>query len=339
LKRYKLTLTFVLVVVVIGVGVWVKSTHNPTSGTKTPLSLALDWTPNTNHTGIYVALKKGWYKAAGINLKLLPYSSSVTPDQLVSSGKADVSISSTEGVVSDAGAGSPVVSIAAIVAHNTSVLAVRKDSGITSPKQLDGKTYGGFGAPYEAAVIDTVIKHVGGSGDFKNVTLDVDPVEALKSKRVDFVWVFSGWEVIQAKREGLALTTFPITSYGVPDYSTPDFISSALTIKNRQAALQKFMTATARGYEYARGYPQQSARILAGNVPASTFPDPGLVTESQAYLSAHYQDAGKAWGRQTKAAWHNYPQFMLNNQAVQDASGQPVKRLNLDALYTNQFLK
>ena len=340
MKQYKLVLSVILAVLVIG-GIWagVRSAHKQAGGLETPISMALDWTPNTNHTGIYVALQKGWYKAAGINLKLLPYSASVTPDQLVSSGKADLGISSTESIVSDAGAGSPVVSIAAIVAHNTSVLAVRQDSGITSPKQLDGKIYGGFGAPYETAVISQVIKHAGGSGNFNNVTLNIDPVEALKSKQVDFVWVFTGWEVIQAKREGMPLTTFPITSYGVPDYSTPDFISSASTIKNKQAALKAFMTATARGYEYARSHPKESAQILISSVPSGTFPDPGLVTQSQAYLSAHYQDAGQAWGRQTKAAWHNYPQFMLNNQAVLNASGQPVKQLNLDSLYTNQFLE
>jgi ABC-type nitrate/sulfonate/bicarbonate transport system substrate-binding protein len=336
MKQSIVTVVLLAVIFLIG-GFWLL--HNSQPQTSNTLSLALDWTPNTNHTGMYVALEKGWYKAAGINLKLLPYSSSVTADQLVSTGKADVGISSTEGIVSDAGAGQPVVSIAAIVAHNTSVLAVRKDSGITSPAQLAGKTYGGFGAPYEAAVISQVIKHAGGRGAFKNVTLDIDPVEALKSRRVDFVWVFAGWEVIQAQREGLALTTFPITSYGVPDYSTPDFITSARTIKAKSAALKKFMTATARGYEYARNHPEQSAQILLSSVPPGTFPDPGLVTQSQAYLSPRYQDAGKAWGVQTKAAWHNYPQFMLDNQAVLDAASQPAKQLNLDSLYTNQFLE
>ncbi len=64
----------------------------------TSMNLALDWTPNTNHTGIYVALAQGWYRAEGIDLHLLPYSANVSPDVLVSSGKADVGISSTEGI-------------------------------------------------------------------------------------------------------------------------------------------------------------------------------------------------------------------------------------------------
>ncbi|HEU5230381.1 MAG TPA: ABC transporter substrate-binding protein, partial [Ktedonobacteraceae bacterium] len=140
----------------------------------TPMTLALDWTPNTNHTGIYVALAKNWYRDQGIDLKLLPYSASISPDTLVATGKADVGIGFTESVVADAAVGQPVVSIAAIIQHNTSALVTLASSGITRPRDLDGKVYGGFGAPYENAVVGQVIKDDGGKGTFKNVTLNVD---------------------------------------------------------------------------------------------------------------------------------------------------------------------
>ncbi len=187
----------------------------------TTMTLALDWTPNTNHTGIYVALDKGWYRDEGIDLQPLPYSSNVSPDVLVSSGKADVGISATEGVVADAAVGQPVVSIAAIIQHNTSALVTLASSGLTQPRMLDGKTYGAFGAPYETAVVGEIIKRDGGRGVFKSVTLDVDAMQALESHRIDFVWVFEGWEVIQAQRDGVKLNVFPITNYGVADYYTP----------------------------------------------------------------------------------------------------------------------
>jgi ABC-type nitrate/sulfonate/bicarbonate transport system substrate-binding protein len=335
MKHYRLAAVVFIIIVLIG-GLWLFDKSQPQ--TNATLTLALDWTPNTNHTGIYVALQKGWYQAAGINLKLLPYSDSVSADTLVFSGKADVGISSTEGIVADAGAGSPVISIAAIVAHNTSELAVRQDSGITSPQQLDGKTYGGFGAAYESAEVGAVIKHAGGTGDFRNVTLDTDPVQALQSRRVDVVWIFAGWEAIEAQHQGLALTTFPITQYGVPDYATPNFIASAATIKDKKALIRKFMSVTARGYEYARSHPSASAGLLMTAVPRGTFPDPSLVLESQAYLSPRYQDAYQPWGVQTRAAWFGYVQFMLDHQGVVDAAGKPVKTLSVDSLYTNEFL-
>src|SRR5579884_1155898 len=140
----------------------------------TTMTLALDWTPNTNHTGIYVALAKGWYRQQGINLQILPYSQNVSPETLVSNGKADIAISSTESEVTYTALGQPMVSIAAIIQHNTSELVTLADSGMTRPRDLDNKTYGGFGAPYESAVVGEIIRHDGGQGKFKNVTLTVD---------------------------------------------------------------------------------------------------------------------------------------------------------------------
>src|SRR5450759_1072116 len=124
-----------LVILVVGAFFWqqraASSVANPQGTQKlTTMRLALDWTPNTNHTGIYVALKQGWYRDEGINLQLLPYSASVSPDVLVSSSKADVGISSTEGIVADAAVNQPVVSIAAIIQHNTSALVTLASSGL-----------------------------------------------------------------------------------------------------------------------------------------------------------------------------------------------------------------
>src|SRR5436305_14954728 len=171
----------------------------------TTMNLALDWTPNTNHTVIYVALAQGWYRAEGIDLQLLHYSANVSPDVLLSSGKADVGISATEGIVADAAIGQPVVSIAAIIQHNTSALVTLASSGLNRPRDLDGKTYGGFGAPYESAVVGEIIQEDGGKGQFKNVTLSVDAMQALESHRLDFVWLVEGWEVAEANRAGVEL--------------------------------------------------------------------------------------------------------------------------------------
>ena len=307
----------------------------------TSMNLALDWTPNTNHTGIYVALAQGWYRAEGIDLHLLPYSANVSPDVLVSSGKADVGISSTEGIVADAAVGQPVVSIAAIIQHNTSALVTLASSGLNRPRDLDGKIYGGFGAPYESAVVGEIIQKDGGKGQFKNVTLSVDAMQALESHRIDFVWVFEGWEIIQANRAGVKLNVFPITNYGVADYYTPNLITSPNEIKQKPALLHKFMAATACGYEYARTHGHESAQMLineANRTAPGTFPDTGLVFASQAFLSPRYADPGRKWGWQDRAPWHSYPQFILNSGGVDDASGKPIHSLNFDVLYTDQFL-
>ncbi len=336
--RLLLSVGFPMLLVFVLVSACGGSTGSQGSQKLTPMTLALDWTPNTNHTGIYVALAKNWYRDQGIDLKLLPYSASVSPDTLVATGKADVGIGFTEGVVADAAVGQPVVSIAAIIQHNTSALVTLASSGITRPRDLDGKVYGGFGAPYENAVVGQVIRDDGGKGTFKNVTINVDTIQALKAHQIDFAWVYEGWEGIQAQREGVQLTTFPITSYGIPDYYSPNIITSPTTIKQKSDLLHRFMVATAQGYEYARAHPKESAQMLIDAAPKGTFPDTGLVFSSQDFLSARYADTGRKWGLQDASAWHNYPTFILDANGVTDASGKPVKSLDLNSLYTNQFL-
>ncbi|HEV2238876.1 MAG TPA: ABC transporter substrate-binding protein, partial [Ktedonobacterales bacterium] len=191
-------------------------------GTPATVKLALDWTPNTNHTGIYVAQQRGWYRQQGIDLQLLPYSADVAPEQLVGTGKADFAISFTEAVTTSRAAGIPLVSVAAIIQHNTSALVSLKSSGLSTIASLAGKRYAGFGAPYEEPVIQKVLKcgHAS-SAAFQNITTQLDPIDALKSKQFDFAWIYLGWEAIQAQRAGVALNVFPITQYCVPDYYSP----------------------------------------------------------------------------------------------------------------------
>lgn len=282
-------------------------------------------------------MSKGWYKEQGLDIKILPYSS-VSADVLVSSGKADAGISSTESMMSDAATGNPVVSIAAIIAHNTSGLIALSEKA-KSPKDLDGKIYGGFGATYEEPVIKQIIKTDGGVGKFKNITLDSSAMQALESKKIDFVWVFEGWEGIAAQQSGLKTNFFPITKYGVPDYYTPTIIASPKEIKIKQALLKKFMTATSRGYEYARAHPKESAKILIDTTPKGTFSDPKIVYASQDFLSKAYATDEKKWGVQEKKMWHDYPKFMIDSGAVVDQEGKKVSKIDFDSLYTNEFLQ
>ncbi len=290
--------------------------------------LAMDWTPNTNHTGVYVALAKGWYREQGLDLKILPYSPNVSSSVLVTSEKADTGISFIEDVVGETAKNNPLVSIGAILQHNTSGLIVLKDSGINRPKDLDGKIYGGYGSPFENPIISEIIKKDGGAGDFKNVVLEIGAMQALESKRIDFVWVFSGWEVVQARLDGLKFNFFPLTQYGIPDSPTVVFVVTPNKIKSSPELLKKFMTATAQGYEYARLFPKESAQILINTTPKDTFPNPKLVFESQDFMSKNYADKKRQWGSQDIKSWTGYPQFILNSKTV----------IDFNSLFTNKFL-
>ncbi len=340
MSKFKISV-LILTVVLIGVAAFLLAKNKDeldNEHTKDKVTLALDWTPNTNHTGIYVAKQNGWYDEENIDLEIIPYSSTQS-DVLVASGKADIGIGFTEGVVSSAAGDSPVVSIATIIAGNTSSIAVRAEDNINSLAELDGKIYGGYGAPYEEPVMKQAIKNDGGEGKFKQVVVNTAPLDALESKKVDFVWVYDGWEGIEAKQRGFEIKQFPIIEHGIPDYSTPNIITSPKEISERSDVLKRFMKATVRGYEFARSNPDEAARLLILANPGGTFPNEGLVYESQKYLSPRYQTEGKTWGLQDPELWHNYPEFMVRNKAVLDVSGNPVDSIDYDALYTNQFIE
>jgi ABC-type nitrate/sulfonate/bicarbonate transport system substrate-binding protein len=309
-------------------------------GAPATVKLALDWTPNTNHTGIYVAQQQGWYRQHGIDLQLLPYSADVAPEQLVGTGKADFAISFTEAVTTSRAAGIPLVSVAAIIQHNTSALVSLKSSGLSTIASLAGRRYAGFGAPYEQPVIEKVLQcgHAS-STKFQNVTTQLDPIDALKSKQFDFAWIFMGWEGVQAQRAGVALNVFPITTYCVPDYYSPVIVSTKAYLAANPAVVQRFLAATAQGYEYAIAHPKEAASQLIAGAPAGTFDDTGLVVASQQYLSSRYAEGAKCWGQQLLAAWTNYPKFMFQSGSLVDANGKPLAQApDYAAAFTNQYL-
>jgi ABC-type nitrate/sulfonate/bicarbonate transport system substrate-binding protein len=336
-----LTLLFVAVPMLLAGCSFGTRTSSPSyTGLVAHVKLALDWTPNTNHTGIYVALEKGWYRQEGIDLTLLPYSSSIAPEQLVGTGQADFGISFTEGVTSARAAGEPVVSIAAIIQHNTSALISLKSSGLDTIAKLAGKHYVGFGAPYEQPVISQVLSCGGASNtSFQNVTTALDPIAALKSGQFDFAWVFMGWEGIEAERQGLDLNVFPLLDYCMPDYYSPVIITNQQLISQHGDVIARFLKATAEGYTYAIAHPEDAANLLMQAAPAGTFDDKQLVYESQAYLSPRYSADTSCWGSQTLEKWTDYPRFMYTHSALLDVNNQPLTRPpNYAAAFTNQFL-
>jgi ABC-type nitrate/sulfonate/bicarbonate transport system substrate-binding protein len=303
------------------------------------VTLALDWTPNTNHTGIFVAQQRGWYREQGLELKILPNSEGSATDPLVSAGKADFGISFEESVVLARAAGQDVVSVAAIIQSNTSALVARKDAGITRPRQLEGKLYAGYGAPFEEAVISTVIKSDGGRGRYRTVTANAGAYEALKARRADFAWLFMGVDGVRAQREGFGLNAFYIKDHGVPDYYTPVIVTSRKRIAQDPDTVRRFMAATARGYEYAIQSPKEAAALLVQGAPNEAALDPAFTEASQQWISPRYKEGQESWGTQELRVWTEYPRFMYSTGKVVDAAGKPVKEEpRYEEYFTNEFL-
>lgn len=110
------------------------------------IKVVLDWTPNTNHTGLYVAQQEGYYEQEGLKVEIVQPGSGGA-DQMVASNAVPFGISYQESVTQARTQDVPLVSIAAVIQHNTSGFAAPVDRNIHSPKDFEGKSYGGWGSP------------------------------------------------------------------------------------------------------------------------------------------------------------------------------------------------
>lgn len=296
------------------------------------VTLVLDYTPNTNHTGIYLAKEKGYYKDQGIDLEIIQPSDSDSVT-LVASDKAQFGVSYQEDVtyaLTREKDPLPVKAIATIIQHNTSGFAAPVEKNIKTAKDFEGKTYGGWGSPSEEAIIRLAMKKKGADfNKLKRVDIGKDDYFTATKKNIDFAWVFDAWTGVEARLKNVKLDYIPIKDIDPAlDYYTPIIITNNKTIKENPELVKKFMAATSKGYEEAIKDPSGAADILSKAVPEL---DKGLVKASQEYLAKLYKDDAQKWGQMKAEVWKNYAKFMQDNGLIK-------KALNVDEAFTNEFL-
>ncbi|WP_030598408.1 ABC transporter substrate-binding protein [Streptomyces fulvoviolaceus] len=305
----------------------------------TTVTLALDWTPNTNHTGIYVAQAKGWFKDAGINLKIVPYGSTA-PETLIANHKADFGISYQEGITTARAAGQDITSVYAVTQKTNVTVAVRADrDDITSPKDLDGETYAGFGAPYEKPLLQKVIQNAGGEGDFKQVTLNTSAYAALYAGKADFAMPMPTWEGLEAELSGKPLKNFQLSDYGFPAIYSTLVASSDQFLKKNPALARKFLAAVDKGYRYAADNPDKAADLLISE-NKSVLTNTELVTKSEELLAKeYYKGADGTIGTQTAERWQAFADFEYKAGLLVDANGKKLtKAPDAAEFFTNDYL-
>jgi len=293
------------------------------------ITLMLDWFPNTNHSGLYVAQDQGYYAAEGLEVSIVQPAEGSNP-QLIAADKADFAVSYQEEVTTARSQDIPIVALAAVIQHNTSGFASPASKNIKTPKDFEGKTYGGWGAPSEEAVLRALMAKYG--ADFNKVKMvNIGSADFFASveKGIDFSWIFQGWTGIEAQTKGMALNFINLKDEDkVFDYYTPVIITSEAKIAENPELVKKFMRATAKGYDYAIQNPDEAAAILVKSVPEL---NKDLVAASQKYLSPQYQADAPRWGEMKPEVWKNYADFMFANKLID-------KNIPTDKAFTNEFL-
>ncbi len=299
----------------------------------TPVRVGLDWTPNTNHTGLYVARDQGYYREQGLDVEILGAQEGGTVEQLVAAGKLDFGISFQEAVTYARVEGVPIVSIAAIIQHNTSGFASRADEGITRPRDFAGKKYGAFGSPIEQATIRGLMECDGAGDRFDEVEfVDIGSTDffvATERGDVDFAWIFKGWTGVEAEVRGEPLTILMMNDLQcIPDYYTPVLITSERMIAEKPDLVRRFLAATSAGYRFAIEKPDEAADLLLKAAPEL---DAALVKRSQQYLASQYQAEAPRWGEQKLDVWRDYAQWMADRGLI-------TRMIEPETAFTNQFL-
>ena len=298
------------------------------SGNLKKVTFVLDWTPNTNHTGLYVALANGYFADEGLDVEV------VQPPEdgaevLVGSGKADFGVSFQDtmapALVGDNAM--PITAVTAVIQHNTSGIVSRKGEGMDRPKSMEGHKYATWDLPVEKAMLKNVVEADG--GDFSKVQLIpstvTDEVSALQSKSVDAIWIFYAWAGVACQVANLPIDYFAFKDINpVFDYYTPVIIANNDYLKNNPDTARAFLRALSKGYEYAVENPDDAAQILISQNPELKDSE-ALVKASQEYLADQYTADAAQWGVFDAARWNAFYGWLndngLSTQTIPDNTG------------------
>lgn len=238
------------------------------------LKLALDWTPNVNHIGFFIAKELGFYSEVGIDLEILnPKDDNylLTPGKKLELDIADFAIAPFETVISLNNKANQVQTIAiyAILQKDVSCIVALKSSNITSPKMLDGKSYASYKARYEDQIVKEMIKNDGGEGDLHIMYPEKLGIwNTLLNGSADSTWIFDNWEGIEASSKGIELNKFTMAEFNIPYGYSPVVLTKKENITKHKAIYSNFVKATKQGFLHTKNNLNESVAILERYVTA-----------------------------------------------------------------------
>jgi ABC-type nitrate/sulfonate/bicarbonate transport system substrate-binding protein len=294
------------------------------------VTFMLDWVPNVNHVGVFVAQQRGFFEDAGLDVEIIQ-PGEVPATSAVVSGKADFGIDFQENLTLLRADDVPLVSIAAMLQTNTSGFAVRAGEGIETPADFKGLTYGSFQSPFEEPTLNSLVRCVGGDpSTIEYVPAGRDLLAMLQQEKADIVWIYYGTQGFQAQRIGLDIKYFPLNDYTdcIPDYYTPVVIASESTLENRPELTRDFLEALARAHSYVMSNPEESARILAEEVPEL---NEEQLLQSVPWLAKRMKMDAPQWGYQEASIWRNYADWMQEVGVLET-------EIDPEAAFTNDYL-
>ena len=257
-------------------------------------TLVLDFVPNAVHAGIYRALAAGYYRQDGIDLRVIPPSSTAATLELIDAGKAQFGLADGIDVAQQVASGRGAQAIMAIVQRPLGAPIALASEHLRSAADLVGRTVGITGVPSDLAALDTVVAHAGGDPKkVKVVTIGFNGVEYLEAGKID---AFTGYwpdDGVSLEVSGHPITVFKLDQNGGPAYPGLVAFTTRKLAKHDPALVRAFVKATVRGYEDTLRDPARSLREL---IAANPTIQPKLARASLAAYLPVFDAGGVPYG-------------------------------------------
>ncbi len=295
------------------------------------VSIVLDWTPNTNHTGLYVAKAKGYFAEQGLDVEIVQPPEGGA-EMLVGGGGAEFGISFQDALAPNFASDNqlPVTVVATLIQHNTSGIISLKDKGIDSPAKMAGHSYATWDMPIEQAIIRKIVEDDGGNfDDIKLIPSTVTDVITALQTDVDSIWVYYAWDGIATKVKDLDTNYLNFADFGTElDYYNPVIVVNNDYVKENPETVKKVLMALKQGYEFSIENSDEAAQILLDAAPEL---DPTIVKESQAWLAGQYKAEVAQWGYIDQSRWDGFYGWLFENKLID-------KEIPKGTGFTNEYL-
>ncbi|MCI2063081.1 MAG: ABC transporter substrate-binding protein [Eubacteriaceae bacterium] len=288
------------------------------------VKVVLDWYPNNNHAGFFLADSKGLFKDAGLDVEI-----EGSANGSGEAGDADILIASEPDILTMKNNGKDITAVARIFQQCDSGIVSLKSAGIEGPKDLEGKRLAKLDAPWFDTLMEFCLQ--AGRGDYSKVNVvDADTADIAKvlGNDADAAWVYGAWELSVLKDAGLEYNYFNMEHdvAHIFDFAAPCIAASGKFIEERPETLRTLIESLSTAYKDIAVHPRQSADYVEKYIPQAG--GRAVVADGLVHMSEILLDGNGDWGKINHMHWAKFADFMCEKGLIAD---------RMEGEYTNDF--